>query len=203
MIQLLLIRHGATAGNLQKRYIGQTDQPLCDVGIAQIEALKKYHFEIDDLFVSPMLRTRQTAELLFPQVSYTMVPEFQETNFGLFEGKTAEELSNCPEYQAWIDSGCLSPIPGGEPVSAFKARCCAAFEKIMQTIADGRCVAFVIHGGVIMSILERYAQPQKNFYDYHIGNGAYLQCQYRKVEPYGTDPNQLIRRIEIKDSPLH
>ena len=92
MIQLIFIRHGATAGNLEKRYIGSTDEPLCDIGIAQVESLRKHNFQADFLYVSPMLRTRQTAELLFPKMDYTFVSDFRETNFGLFEGKTAEEI---------------------------------------------------------------------------------------------------------------
>lgn len=64
MIELLFIRHGATAGNLRRCYIGRTDEPLCEAGIAQVKALQKRGLSVDRLFVSPMLRTRQTAELL-------------------------------------------------------------------------------------------------------------------------------------------
>lgn len=178
MIQLLFIRHGATVGNLEKRYIGSTDEPLCDTGIAQIKALRQYGFQADYLFVSPMLRTRQTAQLLFPQKEYTTVSDFRETDFGLFEGKTAAELSSCAEYRAWVDSMCTDPVPQGESVTDFKARCCSAFEQIMKTIPDHSHVAFVVHGGVIMSIMEAYAYPKKGFYDYHIGNGKYIFCKY-------------------------
>ena len=174
MIQLIFIRHGATAGNLEKRYIGSTDEPLCDIGIAQVESLRKHNFQADLLYVSPMLRTRQTAELLFPKMDYTFVSDFRETNFGLFEGKTAEELSRCPEYQTWVESMCLDPIPQGENVTAFKARCCSAFETIMKNLPDNSKAAFVVHGGVIMAILEAYAQPKKGFYDYYVENGNYL-----------------------------
>ena len=174
MIQLLFIRHGATAGNLEKRYIGSTDEPLCDIGIAQVNALRQHNFQADFLYVSPMLRTRQTAERLFPQKPYTLVDSFRETDFGLFEGKTATELSNSSEYLAWVESMCLDPIPQGECVTDFKTRCCLAFEKIVKSIPDNSCVAFVVHGGVIMSILEAYAQPKKGFYDYYVENGNYL-----------------------------
>lgn len=176
MIELLLIRHGATAGNLEKRYIGHTDEPLCDVGNAQVEELKKKGLQADFIFVSPMLRTRQTAELLFPQRKYTVIHDFSETHFGLFEGKTAKELSNCPEYQIWLDSMCLEPIPFGENVADFKARCCDAFHTIIHNIPDDTCAALVVHGGVIMSILEKYAQPKKSFYEYHIENGKCVKC---------------------------
>ena len=178
MIQLIFIRHGATAGNLEKRYIGSTDEPLCDIGIVQVKALRKEHLRADFLYVSPMLRTRQTAELLFPEMFHTIVEDFQETNFGLFEGKTAGELSDCSEYQAWVESMCLAPIPEGESVVEFKSRCCAAFETIIKSLPDNSCAAFVVHGGVIMSILEAYAHPKKGFYDYHIQNGKYIFCQY-------------------------
>ena len=189
MIHLLFIRHGATAGNLEKRYIGSTDEPLCDIGIAQVEALKQHNFQADYLYVSPMRRTRQTAEILFPQMPFALVRDFRETDFGLFEGKTAKELSSSAEYQAWVDSMCLNPIPQGESIADFKARCCAAFEVIMNSIPNHSCAAFVVHGGVIMSILEAYAQPKKEFYDYHIENGKFICCGYDndicKINFYG------------------
>lgn len=178
MIQLLFIRHGATAGNLEKRYIGRTDEPLCAAGIAQAEALRRLRFQADRLFASPMLRARQTAALVFPNTPCTLVDAFSETDFGMFEGKTAAELASCPEYQAWLASMCRGPIPQGERVADFKARCRAAFSALVSAIPDGSSAAFVVHGGVIMSILEAYAQPRKDFYAYHMENGVFLRGRY-------------------------
>ena len=178
MIEVLFIRHGATEGNLYRRYIGRTDEPLCEAGIAQVKALRKQGLSVDCLFVSPLLRARQTAELLFPQTAYTVVDGLAETDFGRFEGKSADELSNDPAYQAWVDAMCLTSIPDGESVAHFKKRCCKAFEETIQTVPAGSRVGFVVHGGVIMAILEEYARPKKNFYDYHIGNGKCLACTY-------------------------
>ncbi len=178
MIRIVFIRHGATAGNLEKRYIGRTDEPLCELGISQVETLKEAAFHPDKLFVSPMLRTRQTAEILFPQMAYTTVKDMTETDFGIFEGKTADELSTVVEYQIWVDSWCQGAIPQGESTAAFKKRCCKAFDKTIQTVLDDTTVVFVVHGGTIMAILEEYARPQKDFYSYHISNGAYISCTY-------------------------
>ena len=178
MIELLFIRHGATEGNLHHRYIGRTDEPLCEEGIALVETLRKQGLSINRLFVSPMLRTRQTAELLFPQMPYTVVDGLAETDFGRFEGKSADELLGDPAYQAWVDAMCLTPIPGGESVADFKIRCCEAFTETIRTVPDGSRVGFVVHGGVIMAILEAYARPKKDFYAYHIGNGECLQGVY-------------------------
>ena len=56
MIDILFIRHGATEGNLHRRYIGRTDEPLCAAGIAQAERLRGQNLFADCLFVSPLLR---------------------------------------------------------------------------------------------------------------------------------------------------
>ena len=178
MINIFFIRHGATEGNLRRCYIGRTDEPLCEAGVAKVEALRKRGLSVDKLFVSPLLRTRQTAGILFPEMSYTVVDGFAETDFGRFEGKSADELSGDPAYQAWVDAMCLTPIPEGESVADFKMRCCKAFAETIRTVPDGSRVGFVVHGGVIMAILEAYARPKRDFYAYHIGNGACLACAY-------------------------
>lgn len=170
MKQVIFIRHGPTAGNLERRYIGRTDEPLLEGWRPEIAV------EADRIFVSPMLRTRQTAALLFPGRDYTVVPDLRETDFGQFEGKTADELADCQAYRQWVDGGCTAPIPGGESVAAFKARCCRAFQLAVLDLPEGSTAAFVIHGGCIMAILEAYARPKREFYAYHVPNGAAVCC---------------------------
>ena len=91
-MQLLLIRHSITAGNLEHRYIGcRTDEPLCEAGIALAQQKSvefRRSFPAPELvLVSPMQRCRQTAEILFPHVSQKIVLGLQECDFGAFEGK--------------------------------------------------------------------------------------------------------------------
>ena len=179
MKEILFIRHGATAGNLQRRYIGRTDEPLCELGVRQALSLCENSFSIDRLYVSPAVRTVQTAQLIFPNVPYTAVPELWETDFGDFEGKTAAELSDDPRYQTWVDEACLTPVPNGESIAQFKERCCKAFAEILGQIPDDSKTALVIHGGCIMAILEAFALPKKDFYSYHISNGEFIRCVYQ------------------------
>lgn len=177
MINIVFIRHGSTAGNLERRYIGRTDEPLCPLGIEQAEKLKGL-CKPDYIFASPMMRTRQTAQIVFPDMPIAFIENMRETDFGLFEGKTADELQNDVNYVNWIESLCLDPIPEGERVEDFKNRCCSAFLGVVNSLPDGCTVAFVVHGGVIMSTLERFARPKKSFYDYHIKNGEYILAVY-------------------------
>ena len=61
---IYLIRHARTEGNILGKYIGVTDQPLCQEGIKELEAYiqaGKYP-AVDYVFVSPMQRCLQTRE---------------------------------------------------------------------------------------------------------------------------------------------
>ncbi|MBQ3426351.1 MAG: histidine phosphatase family protein [Clostridia bacterium] len=178
MISLVFIRHGATKGNLEKRYIGRTDEPLCDTGVAQALKLREHSFPREHVFVSPMKRTRQTAELIFPESKYVIEESFKEMDFGIFEGKTAFELSENEEYRRWVDSMCTLPVPNGESVADFKKRCVDAFAKAVKSIRDNSGASFVIHGGVIMAILEAFSDPKADFYHFHIKNGEFLVCKF-------------------------
>lgn len=179
MKRLYLIRHGATAGNLERRYIGRTDEPLCSAGEEQARRLAAQGLRAERLFVSPALRAVQTARILFPDQPYTVVEGLAETDFGIFEGKTAQELWENQDYRTWVESGCLGAIPGGEEVLAFKARCRAAFVQAVRAVPPGGTAAVITHGGVIMAVLEEYARPKRDFYDYHIENGGFFFCVWQ------------------------
>ena len=179
MKPVLLIRHGATEGNLKKRYIGRTDEPLCPAGIAQLNLLSTPLPRCDFIFSSPLLRCRQTAELLFPQQPVLLTEGLKECDFGIFEGLTATELNNNPAYAEWLKNGCTSPIPGGEDIKAFKSRVTKAFLDIILSLPDYHTVAFVMHGGCIMSILEHFCPGKGNFYDFHIDNGQWVSCNFQ------------------------
>ena len=112
-VTLSLLRHGATPANREHRYLGKTDEALSEEGRAEL-LLKKKEIPAELLLVSPMLRCRQTAEILFPGRAQVQIPEWTEMDFGRFEGKNYRELNGDPDYQAWIDSGGTLPFPGGE-----------------------------------------------------------------------------------------
>ena len=65
-MEFVLIRHSLTPGNLEKQYVGSTDQPLAPEGEALARERRERMPEVDGIWVSPLKRCRQTAELLFP-----------------------------------------------------------------------------------------------------------------------------------------
>lgn len=171
MLKLYLIRHGQTPGNKLSRYIGTTDEPLSDEGR---EFLKKLSYPMpEELFVSPLLRCVETAEIFFPGKQLHIIEELSECNFGEFENKNYKELAGNENYQKWIDSNGTMPFPGGESREGFKYRSLTGFQKaVTQCIRKNvDTAALVIHGGTIMNIMEAYGEPKKSFYDWHVGNG--------------------------------
>jgi Fructose-2,6-bisphosphatase len=163
MVKLIFIRHGATFGNTLKRYIGSTDEPLLET------QFDKQYPKADVIYTSPMLRCKQTAEIIYG-TDCTEIADLRECDFGKFEGKNYMELDGDADYQAWIDSNGTLPFPDGEDHIDFKQRCVKAFETVMSN-ADNGTIAFIVHGGTIMAILERYSDKPSAFYDWHVGNG--------------------------------
>lgn len=175
-MRVYLIRHGMTAGNLKKRYIGKTDEPLCQEGKAVLERVKnsRLYVQPDLLYVSPMRRCMETAQILFPGMEQTVVEDLRECDFGEFENQNYLELAGNENYQKWIDSNGKMPFPGGESREAFQSRSIAAFRELEkewnEKNSEGKMAVLVVHGGTIMSILERVGIPAKSYYDFQVKN---------------------------------
>ena len=169
-MRILLIRHGMTEGNRQRRYIGVTDEPLCPEGIRQLEQTR-VPFLPDRIYVSPMLRCVQTAQILFPEQELTAIRELREMDFGIFENRCwADDLEHDPRYLQWLDGRCEGQVPDGEGKAGFTRRCVEGFHKALA-LADGSPAALVVHGGTIMSILSEYAEDGGEYYSWNPANG--------------------------------
>ena len=178
-MEILLLRHAQTAGNLQKRYIGSTDEPLCAEGEerAKQTAALLGDFRPDRVIVTPLLRTGQTAALLFPGVPVEISEDMREMCFGRFENKNYLELADDPDYAAWLETGCEAACPEGEGMEDFCARCRTGFERVIARCAarGEERVAMVLHGGSLMAILSGYAQPARSYFEWSAPNcGGYL-----------------------------
>lgn len=174
-VTILLVRHGKTQGNLERRYIGATDQPLCPQGRSALAALSLP--PADRVYASPMARCRETAALLFPGQQAELVPDFRECDFGAFEGRTYEELKEDGAYRAWLGGGGMAAPPGGESKAAQGERTLRAFLSIAGAFRDGETAALVVHGGTIMALLEAL-EASHDFYRWQAPNGGGFRCRW-------------------------
>lgn len=182
-MELLLIRHSITAGNLARRYVGRTDEGLCPEGeeLARNSAAGLPEPEL--VYSSPMLRCRQTAELLFPGREINVIDGLQETDFGKFEYKTYEELKDDADYRAWLDSGGSAPIPGGESRDEAAERIMTGFDRLLLDVIAAGCTgtaALVAHGGTIMTLMSALGTPGRDYYGWQVKN-----CRGFAVTPDG------------------
>ncbi|MCD8105052.1 MAG: cobalt-precorrin-5B (C(1))-methyltransferase CbiD [Lachnospiraceae bacterium] len=180
-MDIFFIRHGSTAGNLEHRYVGATDEPLTGETFGLLKKKKEYYPQPDCVFSSPLRRCVQTAEALFPETEIRFRSGLRELDFGEFEYKNYEDLKDDKRYQAWIDSGGTAAFPGGEDRNSFCDRCCAAFEEACREALDAgmQKVAFVVHGGTIMAILDRFSRPHRDYFEWQVKNAEGFSCKVR------------------------
>lgn len=181
-MQIYLIRHGRTAGNALRRYIGSTDQPLTPEGVEGAKAAGARK-SLRGVFVTPLVRTQQTARLLFPNAAQTIVPALREMDFGDFEDQSFEDMKDDAAYRAWVDGGCLAPCPNGESVLDFSDRVCVGFAQCVLALPPETAQAvFVVHGGTIMALMSRLARPEIAYFDAFAANCGGYVCRLSMEE---------------------
>lgn len=179
-IILVMIRHGETRSNRERRYLGRTEESLSERGKEDLTRYQRsgYYPEVDALFVSPMERCLQTAEILYPQITPICIADWTEMDFGAFERKNFEELRGDKRYQEWIDSGGRLPFPEGESREEFVLRCERGFLKMEERIDSMgralRTIGLIVHGGTIMALLSLHLGGE--YFDYQTVNGGGYLC---------------------------
>ncbi|MEG1983801.1 MAG: histidine phosphatase family protein [Oscillospiraceae bacterium] len=189
-----LIRHGFTKANLDGAYCGSTDLPLCPEGEQNLyDILAEYSYPyVEAVYTSPMLRARQTSDILFPDCEYISVEGLRESSFGRFEGKTLKELKLDDEFNRWVTPGSSFCPKGVDDPQEFFKRCCGAFLWIVDDMMsnDTHDAAIVTHAGVIGNILAQFAYPKKAPYDWQCSPG----CGFVAV----ADPSLYLREPVIE-----
>lgn len=156
----LLVRHGVTQHSLERRFSGsggRLDPPLVDEGRAQVGAAAAELVArggADVLVCSPMLRTRQTAEILGRSLGLepVVVDGLEEGRFGEWDGATfAEVMTRWPkELEAWLGSPDVAP-PGGESLRDIHSRVGAALQQVLDRYRGAR-IAVAAHVGSIRAL---------------------------------------------------
>jgi broad specificity phosphatase PhoE len=151
MTLLAFLRHGRTAWNAERRFQGRTDIPLSEAGRKALAGLR-LPAELAEArcHVSPLVRARETAELLGLQLA--VEPRLIEMSFGRYEGRTRDELrADIEEDMAANEARGLDfRPPGGESPREVQARLAAWFAELAEE--GGRHVA-VTHKAVIRAAL--------------------------------------------------
>ena len=151
MTQVLLVRHGATEWNINKRAQGQADVPLTDKGRQQAvdTARQLATFPIKAIYSSDLSRARDTAREIAKIHGLEVVedPRFREIDQGDWTGLSTEEIqARWPEL--WGPARHYNARPGGETPQQVRARALEALRDAVAAHPDGTIVV-VSHGGTI------------------------------------------------------
>lgn len=153
MKKLFLVRHAETGDQYKGRYLGSTDVPISERGVGQAEKLagRLSAQSINSCYCSPMLRCRQTAEILNKKISCDVIIEkrLAEVDFGRWEGLTFEEIRHRdPEMvDRWSTNILGFTFPDGENSQHFHGRVVDVLDRLFTCGDDS--VMVVTHGGVV------------------------------------------------------
>jgi len=144
--RLVLVRHGQSTYNAQRRLQGQADPPLSDAGRAEALALKAALPPFPQVLCSDLQRASETAALLgYPEAERDR--RWREIDVGEWEGRSLDDCGD--EHERSWRGGPLTP-PGGESWAQFVTRVGGAVDELVQRGGEWLVVC---HGGVVRAAL--------------------------------------------------
>ena len=158
MTRLLLVRHGDTDYNHNRRFLGHTDIEMSAFGIKQVMRLRDYIAgeKINAVFSSDLKRTIKTAEILTAgrKLDIVLCPELREVNYGECEGLSFGQIG---EQYPDVAAKCLNfnlelDFPGGEDFKTFIKRT-RSFLKRLKNQPANNTVLVVSHGGPLKTLI--------------------------------------------------
>ncbi|MCR5716077.1 MAG: histidine phosphatase family protein [Lachnospiraceae bacterium] len=175
---LYIIRHGKTDWNEQKKLQGRTDIPLNAEGRKMaLEAAERYrdvHFDI--CYCSPLVRAKETAELLLAGRNIPIVTDDRlvEMGFGEYEGiENSYEIPDCPINVIFQHpEQYTTSVGGSETFEELYARTGAFLKEVVEPqLRQGKDVLIVGHGAMNSSIVcQVRGIPRKDYWSAGIEN---------------------------------
>jgi 2,3-bisphosphoglycerate-dependent phosphoglycerate mutase len=177
--EIILVRHGETVWNRERRHQGTWDSPLTARGIAQSKALaaRVALQELEALYSSDLGRAIATARHIAAASGLELRrdPRLRERHHGIFQGRTVPEIEEgfTDDYELYKTGPADYAIPGGESIQSHFDRVWPCIEEIAGLHRGGR-VAVVTHGGVL-GLLVRHilGLPLNAPRHFKLYNGAY------------------------------
>ncbi|WP_227938002.1 histidine phosphatase family protein [Alkalihalobacillus deserti] len=184
-MNLYLIRHGESTGNLAGKIQGWENFPLSELGRRQAELVANYlkDIQLDYIYSSDLIRALDTARVI-AKIKKQTVNEWakvREVHLGPLQGLSRSEI-----YERFPEAGeksiLTSGVKGTETVEELTARCKYVVDQLQRAHKSDH-VAIVSHGGFI-SILLMYLLTGEQWHTLHrpfqIGNTSISHIEWPK-----------------------
>jgi len=198
--RMLLVRHGETDWNREKRFQGWVDVPLNEMGRQQAQQAAEFlrSVTIDRAVSSPMLRPKETAEIVLshhPALTLELFPDLREISHGLWEGKLESEIESqfSGQLQQWQEAPATVQMPEGENLQQVWERAIGCWRDIVASSGQ-QTVLVVAHDAINKAILcHVLGLSPENFWNFRQGNGAVSVIDY----PKGADGLPVLQSMNI------
>ena len=171
-----LIRHGETDFNKKRFFYGKADVSINETGKEQAALLHQLMKgkSISRVYTSQLKRTQETVAIIFPDQTPTAYKALNERDFGLWEGRTANEIQAAFPlvWEEWLESPFEVTPSKAEPFEKFKERVWSIVKEIRET-ADPEIV-IVGHLGVLRLIYQFLVNMEADFWSIDIPQGTAL-----------------------------
>ncbi len=163
------IRHGITEGNKNKWFYGAADIPLAEEGRENLVRFRDAGVypvlpEHANCFTTGLQRTEETLAILYGEIEHKAITNLQEMNFGEYECKNFDELSDDPVFLEWgYDEEGDVCLPGAESRNEFSERIRKGLDELLGyhklkalelRHKDEEAVTLMVcHGGVISAVM--------------------------------------------------
>lgn len=184
MLEIILIRHGQTDWNRDRRVMGRRPVPLNARGRAEARRVARHlkKVPLDAIFTSPMLRAVETAQSLVDGrgLKIRLTADLAEIDYGLWVGKTFEEVMKEEAYAVYHRTPRRAHPPGGEKMTEVLRRAVGFIEGLKKKYRKGR-IAVVSHADVIKTILVHYlGMDLNNLQKFRIDNTSVSLLWFQK-----------------------
>ncbi|MBU3877952.1 histidine phosphatase family protein [Faecalicatena sp. AGMB00832] len=161
-MKLYLVRHGETPWNKLRKVQGHSDIPLNEYGryLAEQTALGLREVDFSVAYTSPLIRARQTAEIILAgrDISIYDEPRIQEMGFGVCEGMCCRGENKEPgsdEFNKLFTDTANYQVPeGGESIQEVEARVQSFLEEVYkkEELQD-KNILISTHGAALTAML--------------------------------------------------
>ena len=171
-----LIRHGETDFNKKRFFYGTADVSITETGKEQAALLHQLMKgrSISRVYTSQLKRTQETATIIFPDQNPTAYKALNERDFGLWEGRTANEIQAAFPlvWEEWLESPFEVTPSKAEPFEKFKERVWSIVKEIRET--EDPEIVIVGHLGVLRLIYQFLVNMEADFWSIDIPQGTVL-----------------------------
>lgn len=155
MKQIIFLRHAETKMNKEGRFCGRRDVEISEEGRKQAEKMRKMFKEchFDAIYCSPLKRTKQTLEAIFPSQKFIEEDGFTEISLGDWEELKKETVNQ--KLRKAFQRGEYTPSHG-ERHEDVEARVRKAIETILATSPDDFLILVCTSNGIMRTIKRMY-----------------------------------------------